>query len=77
MGAPVVEESVKPTKKNKLPQQRVQFFGKTILVSEDDDAEMALLKFVASGRHDILEKNDPETAAMLTKRFIAIKERQK
>ena len=71
------EESRKPREKkrnkkqrNKKPLARLNFYGVVFYISDDDDPDEVVERYVASGKHEHLEKTDPQLAIDITRRFV-------
>lgn len=67
------EERESPTrtrKRNKPPTTRLHFYGKTFEITDDEDPDEVVERYVASGQHKLLEKIDPELVIALTERFV-------
>ena len=66
-----VQDSDKRRRTRRKPQTtRVSFFGVTFEVSDSEDPDDVIERYVASGQHKLLEEVDPQTAVMLTERFV-------
>ncbi len=61
-------------KRNRPQTTTVRFFGEVFTIPDTQDPDEVIERFVASGSHKRLERCEPDTAVMLTKRFISHQE---
>ena len=66
------QEDDRRSKPKRKPQTtRVSFYGEIFDVPDDKDPDEVIERFVAAGKHSMLERVAPDVAVMLTERFIA------